>query len=60
MSNTAQATPKKVAVKKKDFVKVKNIHSRTVCTSKGVIEVGKTGQATPAELLTLGKYLEEV
>ena len=47
----------KKAVKPSDVVKVKNISTKVISTSKGRIEPGKTGNATVAELRQLHKYL---
>ena len=44
----------------KTKVKVKNITKRSLFLANGEIEAGKQGIATSAELITQGKYLEEV
>ena len=41
-------------------VKVKNISKKTLNLANGQIEAGKSGEATVAELLNLGKVLKEV
>jgi len=43
-----------------DVIKVKNVSNGPIYTSKGVIEEGKSGQATIAELQTSQGKLEKV
>jgi hypothetical protein len=58
---TEGAAPKKAAATadQNKIVKVKNTSGGNINTSQGVIEPGKEGKATIAELRSYNKYLEK-
>ena len=55
---TPEAAPK-ASTPGSTVVKVKNIGKGNISTSKGIIEPGKTGLCTMAELRGYGKYLKK-
>jgi hypothetical protein len=55
----AVVVPKK-ATKPSDLVSVENFSKRSVPLAKGVIQPGKKGKATIAEVRRLHKFIKEV
>jgi hypothetical protein len=55
----AAASPK-AATKPSDLVSVQNFSKRSVPLAKGVIQPGKKGKATIAEVRRLHKFIKEV